>query len=235
MKEGVDCRIEKIYFNTTKVLFKLCRCHVSWRRDRHFNTTKVLFKRGSTCGTRQSCRWFQYYKSTLQTQTFAATLLRMTPISILQKYSSNIIKKTIFSVIFSEFQYYKSTLQTSAAAEEDKPQGSVISILQKYSSNLIAAGYNQSWWSTFQYYKSTLQTWHHSIYILQSCDISILQKYSSNLTRPRDGRDDDSLHFNTTKVLFKHMRHGKERGHDGIISILQKYSSNFIFSSPPLF
>src|SRR3989344_5251900 len=133
---------------------------------------------------------FQYYKSTLQTQTFAATLLRMTPISILQKYSSNIIKKTIFSVIFSEFQYYKSTLQTSAAAEEDKPQGSVISILQKYSSNLTAA---------------------------------------------RDGRDDDSLHFNTTKVLFKHMRHGKERGHDGIISILQKYSSNFIFSSPPLF
>src|SRR3989344_2298750 len=79
---------------------------------------------------------FQYYKSTRQTQTFAATLLRMTPISILQKYSSNIIKKTFFSVIFSEFQYYKSTLQTSAAPGTGEMTIAFISILQKYSSNI---------------------------------------------------------------------------------------------------
>src|SRR3989344_251348 len=101
----------------------------------------------------------------------------------------------------------------------------MISILQKYSSNFVAV------------------TCHEDV-----IDISILQKYSSNVeARAERGRDE--VHFNTTKVLFKHditaytfykavifqyykstlqtsLDPGTGEMTIAFISILQKYSSN---------
>src|SRR3989344_5649639 len=102
----------KLYFNTTKVLFKLTI-------DNSFVTSLVAF---------------QYYKSTLQTRRpgrrdgrrrsisilqkyssnpcLAWARISSQFISILQKYSSNLIAGRYIFIITQEFQYYKSTLQT---------------------------------------------------------------------------------------------------------------------------
>src|SRR3989344_911193 len=128
----------KLYFNTTKVLFKLAI-------DNSFVTSLVAF---------------QYYKSTLQTRRPGRRDGRRRSISILQKYSSNpcLAWARISSQFISILQKYSSNSQPVSGSCIVKANFNTtkvlfklnrrqiyfyyyagISILQKYSSNITMA------------------------------------------------------------------------------------------------
>ena len=146
------------HFNTTKVLFKRKDTHKISRIFQNFNTTKVLFKQIQQLVEDDYGELFQYYKSTLQTDT------------CYKGCNKGIVK----------FQYYKSTLQTRRARILSSLL-TTISILQKYSSNVGGVEARAERGSDFNTTKVLFKRLLASAWRRGAYKISILQKYSSNM------------------------------------------------------